>query len=166
MIMVSIGTFDWASLKTLRVTPLTDSTVMIVTVATVVLTHNLAIGVFAGIVLSAIFFAAKISNVHVTNKISADNNKKTYVVKGQLFFASVTELLSAFDYKEAYDVIEIDFSQAHIWDDSAVAAIDKIVIKYRESNVQVKLFGLNEPSAKLVDTLAVHKKPGAKLSSH
>jgi SulP family sulfate permease len=166
MIMVAIGTFDWGSLKALRVAPLTDSTVMVVTVATVVFTHNLAIGVFAGIILSAIFFAAKISNVHVKSVMSPDQKKKTYNVKGQLFFASVTELISKFDFKDEVEQVDINLSEAHLWDDSAVGAIDKIVIKYRENNVHVKLIGLDEASEKLIDTLALHKKPGAKLSGH
>lgn len=165
MFMVAIGTFDWGSLKALRVTPLTDSTVMVVTVATVVITHNLAIGVFAGIILSAIFFVAKISKVKV-NGVLIDNTKKIYYVKGQVFFASVTDLLASFDFKDGAQYVDIDFSEANIWDDSAVAAIDKIVIKYRENGVQVQLIGLNKASEKLIDRLAVHKKPGAKLSSH
>lgn len=166
MIMVSIGTFDWSSLKGLRVTPISDSAVMIVTVLTVVLTHNLAIGVFAGIILSAIFFAAKMSKVHVKQTVTLDKKKKTYFVQGQVFFASVTDLLASFDYKESYETIEIDFKEANIWDDSAVNAIDRIVFKYRENNVQVQLVGLNESSENLVNRLAVHKKPGMKLSGH
>lgn len=166
MIMVSIGTFDWGSLKTLRKAPLSDSTVMVVTVGTVVITHNLAIGVFAGILLSAIFFAAKISKVHVRSLLSHNNTKKTYHVQGQLFFASVTELLTRFDFSEKIEKVEIDFSEAHIWDDSAVAAIDKIVLKYRDNGVEVTLTGLNESSERLIESLAVHRKPGMKLSGH
>ncbi|MBM7659991.1 SulP family sulfate permease [Bacillus mesophilus] len=166
MIMVSIGTFDWSSLKSLRRVPLTDSIVMVVTVVTVVFTHDLSKGVFAGILLSAIFFVAKISKVHVSSTFDHVLNKKTYRVRGQVFFASVTDLIEFFDFKEEVQKVEIDFSQAHVWDDSAVAAIDKIVIKFRENNSTVTIIGLNEPSSSLVERLAVHDKPGAKLSGH
>jgi SulP family sulfate permease len=166
MIMVSIGTFDWSSIKLMKKAPITDTIVMIVTVITVVATHDLSKGVLAGILLSAIFFVAKISRVHVT-KIATSSDKMTYHVSGQIFFASVTDLISSFDYKEEnVNQVVIDFSAAHVWDDSAVAAIDKVVLKFRENHVDVKLIGLNEPSLHLIEKLAVHNKPGAKLSGH
>jgi sulfate permease, SulP family len=165
MIMVSIGTFDWSSLKLMKKTPITDSIVMVVTVVTVVFTHDLSKGVFAGIILSAIFFVSKISKVKVTSKIE-NVGQRTYWVTGQLFFASVTDLVASFDLKESLKEVEIDFTNSHVWDDSAVAAIDKIVIKLRENGAQVRLIGLNEPSSHLIDTLAVHKKEGASLSGH
>jgi SulP family sulfate permease len=166
MIMVSIGTFDWSSIKNLKIVPITDSIVMVVTVVTVVYTHDLSKGVFAGIILSAIFFVAKISKVHVSSTVDHVLNKKIYRVRGQVFFASVTDLVNYFDFKDEVQKVEIDFSQAHIWDDSAVAAIDKIVIKYRENNIVVSIMGLNEPSSTLVDRLAIHNKPDAKVSGH
>lgn len=161
MIMVSIGTFDWSSLKTLRMIPRTDAVVMIVTVFTVVLTHNLAIGVFAGILLSAIFFAGKISKVHVESKLMGGGLKKVYRVRGQLFFVSVTDLINAFDFKDEVNEVEINFSEAQIWDDSAVAAIEKIVLKYKLNNTIVKITGLNESSSRIIEKLS-----GAKLSGH
>ncbi|WP_078548804.1 SulP family inorganic anion transporter [Litchfieldia alkalitelluris] len=166
MIMVSIGTFDWASLKLLKKAPLTDSIVMVVTVLTVVFTHDLSKGVFAGIILSAIFFVAKISKVSVTSVMDAATDKRIYRVTGQVFFASVTDLVNSFEFNEKARKVEIDFTQAHVWDDSAVAAIDKIVIKFREHNVDVSILGLNEHSSTLVKRLAVYDKPGAKLSGH
>lgn len=164
MIMVSIGTFDWSSLKGLSKAPVTDSIVMVVTVVTVVFTHNLAIGVFAGIILSAIFFVAKISKVQVLSRI--EEGKKIYTVKGQVFFASVDEIIAAFNFNDNVKEVEIDFTHAHVWDDSAVAAIDKIVIKLRDNGMVVRLVGLNGPSSNLIDRLAVHQKAGAKLSGH
>lgn len=166
MIMVSIGTFDWSSLKMMKKTPITDSIVMIVTVLTVVFTHDLSKGVFAGIILSAIFFVAKISKVKVESKLDVMSNRRAYVVTGQLFFASVTDLVASFNLKETVKEVSIDFSSAHVWDDSAVAAIDRIVIKLRENGSHVVLIGLNEPSSKLINTLAVHKQEGASLSGH
>ncbi|WP_102272732.1 SulP family inorganic anion transporter [Cytobacillus massiliigabonensis] len=159
MIMVSIGTFDWASFKGLAKTPITDSIVMITTTVTTVFTHDLSKGVFAGIVLSAIFFVAKISKVQVNSKI--EGNKKIYAVKGQVFFASVDELVSSFEYNGDVKEVEIDFTHAHIWDDSGVAAIDKIVLKLRDHGVTVQLSGLNKPSSNLIDRLATHPKAGA-----
>ncbi|MFC4324228.1 SulP family inorganic anion transporter [Litchfieldia salsa] len=166
MIMVSIGTFDWSSLKAFTKVPLTDSVVMVVTVVTVVVTHDLSKGVFAGVILSAIFFVAKISKVHVSSVLDQQSSKRVYQIRGQVFFASVTDLLNSFDLKEEIEKVEIDFTQAHVWDDSAVAAIDKIVIKFRENDTDVKIIGLNEPSSSLVKKLAIHDKPGAKLSGH
>ncbi|WP_102348573.1 SulP family inorganic anion transporter [Bacillus sp. Marseille-P3661] len=166
MIVVSISTFDWSSLKTLNKVPLTDTIVMVVTVVTVVITHDLSKGVFAGIILSAIFFVAKISKVQVTSTLDKINNKRVYKVRGQVFFASVTDLVNSFDLKEDVTTVEIDFAQAHVWDDSAVAAIDKVVLKFRENDTKVNILGLNEPSSNLVGRLAVHNKQGAKLSNH
>ncbi|OLS33613.1 SulP family inorganic anion transporter [Bacillus sp. MRMR6] len=168
MFMVSIGTFDWASLKTLRRVPLTDTIVMVVTVFTVIQTHDLSKGVLAGIVLSAIFFAAKISKVKVTSLSAKGSHKKIYHVSGQLFFASVSEFVKSFDYKEDVTEIDLDLSNAHLWDDSAVGAIDKVVIKYHQNGIKVNLKGLNSESNKLVDKLAVHNKPGGleKAVSH
>ncbi|MDE5415137.1 SulP family inorganic anion transporter [Alkalihalobacterium chitinilyticum] len=152
MIMVSISTFDWNSLRTIHLVPKTDATVMIVTVVTVVVTHNLAIGVFAGILLSAIFFASKISKVTVESQVKGE--KKTYKIKGQLFFASVTDLLNEFEYKDDVKEVELNLSRAHIWDDSAVVAIDKIVNKFQENDIHVNVTGLNEESSELVEKLA------------
>ncbi|MGM0875904.1 MAG: SulP family inorganic anion transporter [Bacillota bacterium] len=158
MIMVSISTFDWNSLRTLHLIPRSDAIVMIVTVLTVVLTHNLAMGVFTGILLSAIFFVSKISKVRVES--SLEGNKRIYLVNGELFFASVTELLTMFEYKEDVKRVEINLSRSHIWDDSAVAAVDKIVSKFESNGVQVEVTGLNEDSTELVGKLA------NKLGSH
>lgn len=152
MIMVSISTFDWNSLRTIHLVPRTDATVMVVTVATVVVTHNLAIGVFAGILLSAIFFASKISNVTVESKM--EGTKKVYNIRGQLFFASVTDLLKKFEYQDEVKVVEINLSRSHIWDDSAVVAVDKIVHKFKENGIEATVTGLNEESSELVDKLA------------
>ncbi|PLR95295.1 SulP family inorganic anion transporter [Bacillus sp. T33-2] len=159
MIMVSIGTFDWSALKTIHKVPLTDTIVMIVTVITVLQTHDLSKGVLAGIILSAIFFASKISRVKVTSLSAEGSQKKIYHVSGQLFFASVTDFVNSFDYKEEVKEVDLDLSNAHLWDDSAVGAIDKIVIKYAQNGVIVSLKGLNTESNKLIEKLAVHKTP-------
>ncbi len=160
MFMVAIGTFDWSSLKSLHIVPKTDAAVMVVTVGTVVLTHDLAKGVLAGVLLSAIFFSNKISRVTVTSDIEEVTSSKTYYVRGQLFFASVTELVNSFDFGEKIESVKIDFKEAHLWDDSAVAAVEKIVAKYKEKGVAVSIIGLNDQSLKLINKLA------GKLSGH
>jgi high affinity sulfate transporter 1 len=160
MIMVSVGTFDWASLKALHKAPITDTLVMIITVITVLLTHDLSKGVLVGILLSAIFFAAKISKVKVSTLASDQSDKKYFRVSGQLFFASVTDFVESFDFDAQVKEVTIDLTEAHLWDDSAVGAIDKIVIKYHQNGIKVNLIGLNKESNKLIDKLAVHNKPG------
>ena len=140
--------------------PITDTIVMVVTVVTVIQTHDLSKGVLAGIILSAIFFASKISQVKVSSLSAKGSNKKIYHVSGQLFFASVTDFVNSFDYKENVSEIDLDLSNAHLWDDSAIGAIDKVVIKYHQNGVKVNLIGLNSESNKLIDKLAVHNKPG------
>jgi sulfate permease, SulP family len=158
MIMVSISTFDWISIRTLHLVPKSDAVVMVITVLTVVLTHNLAIGVFTGILLSAVFFVSKISQIRVESEL--EGNKRIYTVHGELFFASVTDLMKKFDYNEKVEIVDLDLSHTHIWDDSAVAAIDKIVYKFEGSNITINVKGLNEDSTELVNKLA-HK-----LGSH
>lgn len=166
MIMVSIGTFDWSSLRKLHIMPITDTVVMVVTVVTVVLTNDLSKGVLAGVLLSAIFFAAKISKVNVESEINEKDQKKTYLVKGQLFFASVTDLVSSFNFKEEIAAVVIDFSHAHLWDDSAVGAIDKIVLKFNQNGTKVSIVGLNQDSSNLVKKLAIYDKANTNVINH
>ncbi|SDG05479.1 SulP family inorganic anion transporter [Thalassobaculum litoreum] len=162
MIMVSIGTFSWQSLKDLRVHPRSSSVVMLATVVVVVATHNLAIGVIVGVLLSGIFFAWKIAQIfRVTSTLSPDGSARTYVVEGQVFFASADSFLASFDFREALENVTIDVSRAHIWDISSVAALDTVVLKFRREGANVEIVGLNKASETIVDKLAVHDKPGA-----
>ncbi|MHA7885134.1 SulP family inorganic anion transporter, partial [Nitratireductor rhodophyticola] len=169
MIMVSIGTFSWSSIKNLREHPLSSSVVMLATVVCVVATHNLAIGVLVGVLLSGIFFAGKIAQIfRVTSTLSEDGRQRTYRVEGQLFFASVEDFNAAFDFKEGLDKVTIDVSRAHIWDISSVGALDMIVLKFRRDGAEVEIVGMNEASETIVDKLGIHDKPGAleKLMGH
>ena len=169
MIMVSIGTFSWSSILALRTHPTSSSVVMLATVAFVIWTHNLAIGVLVGVLLSGIFFAWKIAQLfRVTTEISADGRHRIYRVEGQLFFASVEDFMRAFDFREAPERVTIDVSRAHIWDISSVAALDMAVLKFRRDGAEVQIVGLNEASETIVDRLALHDKPGAldKLANH
>jgi len=162
MIMVSIGTFSWSSIRNLREHPRSSSIVMLATVFFVVYTHNLAIGVLVGVLLSGIFFSAKIAQLfRVTSEISPDGRERTYVVEGQLFFASTEDFMRAFDFKEALERVTIDVSRAHIWDVSSVAALDMVVLKFRREGAEVEIRGMNAASETIVDKLAVHDKPGA-----
>jgi SulP family sulfate permease len=162
MIMVSIGTFNWASFKNLRVYPKSSSLVMIATVGVVVGTHNLALGVGVGVLLSALFFARKVSQLlDITSDVSADRTERRYTVRGQLFFVSANTFAEAFDFREVLKTVRIDVSQAHFWDLTSINALDKVVIKFRREGTQVELIGLNEASKTIVDRLAVHDKPGA-----
>jgi SulP family sulfate permease len=164
MIMVCIGTFDWSSFSYLRKAPKGDAVVMLVTVIMVVATHDLSKGVLAGVILSAIFFVAKISKIEV-HKMRT-KTQTIFEVEGQLFFASVEGFVDSFDFSVENSDIVIDFSNSHIWDDSAVGAIDKVVIKYRENHNQVAIKGLNSSSKQIVDKLAVYNDVNTKLSAH
>ncbi|MGQ7793819.1 SulP family inorganic anion transporter [Faunimonas sp. B44] len=169
MIMVSIGTFSWSSIKQLRTHPKSSSVVMLATVAAVVMTHNLAIGVLVGVLLSGIFFAAKIAQLfRVHSTLSGDGRVRTYHVEGQLFFASAEDFMKAFDFKEALERVVIDVNKAHIWDISSVAALDMAVLKFRRDGSEVEIVGMDEASETIVDRLAIHDKPGAmdKLMAH
>ncbi|WLR47665.1 SulP family inorganic anion transporter [Halobacillus litoralis] len=161
MIMVSIGTFDWSSLTRFKKTPITDSIVMVVTVGTVVQTHDLSKGVIAGVILSAIFFVAKISKVKVEEVFDKNAERMVYHVSGQVFFASTDSLIKHFDYDVQTSHVVIDFTHAHVWDDSAVAAIDKLVTKYEERDINVEMVGLNKDSSQLVQRLTVNDKLNA-----
>ncbi|WP_404318993.1 SulP family inorganic anion transporter [Malaciobacter canalis] len=160
MIMVSIGTFDWASIKNLKTLPLSTNIVMIVTVIVTVYTHNLAHGVVAGVLLASLFFANKISHFMYCNT-SYDENKevKTYEFVGQVFFNSADKFYETFDFKEVLDKVVIDLSRAHFWDVSAVYALDKAVIKLRREGTEVVVIGQNEASKTIIDRFGVHDKP-------
>jgi SulP family sulfate permease len=169
MIMVSVGTFSWSSIKNLTLHPQSSSIVMVATVVTVVYTHNLAIGVLVGVLLSGIFFAGKIAQLFkVTSTIAKDGRVRTYIVEGQLFYGSVEDFMNAFDFREALDRVVIDVSAAHIWDISSVQALDMAVLKFRRDGAEVEIVGMNQASETIVDKLAIHDKPGAadKLMAH
>jgi len=162
MIMVSIGTFNWSSFRNLAVHNRTSSVVMVATVATVVLTHNLALGVGVGVLLSALFFAYRISQLlEVSSTLSADGHCRTYQVRGQLFFVSASKFADSFDFREVLRQVRIDVTHVHLWDLSSITALDRVVLKFRREGAEVELVGLNEASKTLVLRLAQHDKPGA-----
>ncbi|MBK9470125.1 MAG: SulP family inorganic anion transporter [Gammaproteobacteria bacterium] len=169
MIMVSIGTFNWASIRNLRQHPKSSSVVMLATVVVTVATHDLAMGVLTGVLLSGFFFAHKVGQILRIRSLAEDEGRiRTYTVLGQVFFASADRFTNAFDYKEVIEKVRIDVSRAHFWDITAVSALDKVVIKFRREGTEVEVIGLNEASATLVDKFAVHDKDGAEdmLTGH
>jgi len=162
MIMVSIGTFSWDSVRKLREHPPSSSIVMIATVVVTVSTHDLAKGVFVGVLLSGIFFAHKVGRVLRVDSSSEDEDRtRVYGVVGQVFFASSEAFLSAFDFKEVVPRVRIDVTRAHFWDITAVGALDKVVLKFRREGTEVEVIGMDEASSTLVDRFAIHDKPGA-----
>ncbi|WP_098019800.1 SulP family inorganic anion transporter [Streptomyces sp. b62] len=152
MIMVSFATFDWHSIapKTLRRMPAGEIAVMVITVAAVVTTHNLAVGVVLGSVTAMVIFAKRVAHLaEVTAVVDPDGGTVVYRVTGELFFASSNDLVGRFDYATDPDKVVIDLSSTHIWDASSVAALDAIETKYARRGKTVEIIGLNTPSAHL-----------------
>ena len=162
MLMVSINTFSWKSIIDLRRNPMPSSVVMLVTVVTVVVTHDLSLGVAAGVLLSGVFFAGKVSRLSsVTSELSPDGTARTYRIEGQVFFASAGAFTEAIDLTEPLQRLVIDVHNAHFWDISAIAALDKVVLKARRHGMAVEIVGLNDASATMVERFAVHDKDWA-----
>lgn len=169
MIMVSIGTFSWRSVKDVRHHPWQSSLVMTATVVIVVWSDNLAAGVVTGVVLSGLFFASKVKRMFiVTSALSDDGRTRTYKISGEIFFASAERFADAFDFKEVLDHVVIDLTDAHFWDITGVGTLDKTVIRFRREGTAVEVVGLNEASAAMVKRFAVHDKPDAEklLAAH
>ncbi|MDY0206686.1 MAG: SulP family inorganic anion transporter [Pseudomonas sp.] len=155
MIMVSIGSFSWSSVRDFKKHPISTNIVMLTTVAVVLSTHNLALGVLAGVLLSALFFVNKISRLMIVKQESTAAELR-YQVIGQVFFASAEKLFASFDFSYAADRVVIDLTRAHFWDITAVAALDQIVIKYQRLGAEVSLIGINEASKTVIDKFGVH----------
>lgn len=159
MIMVSISTFDWQSVKNLVVHPRSSSVVMIATVVVTVWTHDLAKGVLVGVLLSAIFFAHKVVDIlRVHNYLSEDGTCRIYKAKGQLFFASAEQFVDSLDLNEPIKSVHIDLSEAHIWDLTAVEALERVHTKLSHKGVKVHFIGLNKPSRRIILQLANEPK--------
>ncbi|MDC8640585.1 SulP family inorganic anion transporter [Xanthomonas hortorum] len=163
MIMVSIGTFSWESLRDLRTHPKSSSVVMLGTVVVTVWTHDLAKGVFAGVLLSALFFARKVGRMLQVQEIDRDDGVRVYAVRGQVFFASAAQFAASFDVLRTPPKVLIDLTHAHFWDISAVAALDRVVLKLRAHGATVDIVGLNQASDTLIERLGTHRCAGARL---
>ena len=159
MIMVSIGTFNWESLREFKTHPMSFNVVMLATVITTVFTHNLAYGVLVGVLLSALFFANKIGQfLSIVSEYDESTHTRYYYVHGQVFFSSSTQFLNSFDTKEALDKVVVDVSQAHFWDITAVDTLDKLVIRFQREGIDVKVVGLNNASRTIIDKFSIHDR--------
>jgi SulP family sulfate permease len=159
MIMVSISTFEWASFRHLRTHPWQSNVVMLATVIVVVVTRDLSKGVLVGVLLSGVFFAGKVSRLLAVHaELSGDAASLTYVVTGQVFFASADVLTDAIDYQSVPARVSVDVSGAHFWDVSAIGALDDIVSRLRRHGADVDVVGLNQASASMVERFAAHPR--------
>ncbi|MFM0135338.1 SulP family inorganic anion transporter [Caballeronia grimmiae] len=159
MIMVSISTFNWRSIANLRTHPKSSSAVMLATVVVVVATGNLAMGVFVGVLLSALFFTSKVRQVLVVEStLDQAASERRYVVRGQVFFASSEAFVGEFDFREPVSSVRLDLSHAHFWDITAIDALDRIVHKFRRNGIAVNIAGLNRASATMIEKYATHDK--------
>ena len=159
MVMVSVGTFDWHSVRlaTLRRMPRSETAVMVATVVVVVLTHNLAIGVVVGVLVAMVLFARRVAHfTQVVEVAQPDPGTKVYAVVGELFFASSNDLVTQFDYVGDPARVVIDLSGSHVWDASSVATLDAITTRYRSKGKEVTITGLDEASQERHDRLAGH----------
>lgn len=158
MIMVSIGTFSWHSLRNLVTHPKSSSVVMVATVVVVVFTHDLAKGVLVGVLLSGLFFAQKVGRLLTVTVVEPSERARRYAVIGQVFFASADKFNALFDYSEDIDEVLIDVSHAHFWDITSVGTLDKVVMKYRRLGAKVEVIGLNQASSTMIEKFGVHDK--------
>jgi sulfate permease, SulP family len=157
MIMVSISTFEWKSITQFTANPKSSNVVMIATVAVVVATHNLALGVLTGVLLSALFLANKLENdIHV--KTSFEGATRLYELHGQIFFSSSEKFLQSFDFKEGVKAVIIDLTHSHIWDVTSVAMLDSVISKFQKNGIHVSVRGLNEASSIMIDKYGTHAK--------
>ncbi|WP_370030858.1 SulP family inorganic anion transporter [Qipengyuania mesophila] len=166
MIMVSIGTFSWNSIPNMTRHPWQSSVVMVTTVVVVVATHNLALGVLAGVILSGVFFTHKVMTMFEVVR-EREGETAIYRAKGQIFYASVERFEAALGPESTQpdpaDHVIIDVSKAHFWDISAVGALDKVVERMRRNGRSVQVRGLNRASSDLVDKFALTDKTGVEI---
>ena len=157
MIMVSISTFEWRSLTSFKANPKSSNVVMIVTVIVVVATHNLALGVLSGVLLSALFLAIKLED-DIQVKSAFEGSARLYDLSGQIFFSSSEKFMQGFDFNEKISDVIIDLTQSHIWDVTSVAVLDSVVSKFRKNGINVTVRGLNEASSIMIDKYGTHAR--------
>lgn len=151
MIMVSFTTFQWGAIKQFGKHPLEFNTVMIAVIIVVLATHNLALGVFVGVLLSALFFINKLERtVHVSTYLHKPNSR-SYIISGQIFFSNTEKFYQFFDFKEKLDHVELDLTHAHIWDVTSVNMLNNVIQKFKAQGIDVTVIGLNEASSTLID---------------
>lgn len=151
MIMVSFTTFQWGAIKQFGKHPLEFNTVMIAVIIVVLATHNLALGVFVGVLLSALFFINKLERTVHVSTYSHKPNSRSYIISGQIFFSSTEKFYQFFDFKEKLDHVELDLTHAHIWDVTSVNMLNNVIQKFKAQGIDVTVIGLNEASSTLID---------------
>ena len=157
MIMVSISTFSWSSIRDMKKMPLSSNVVMLSTVAVVVATHNLAYGVFVGVLIASVCFAHKVGRlVQIETNHHELTNTRHYIIKGQIFFASAERFIEAFDFNEPISNVLIDVSHAHFWDITAISSLDKVLEKFNKAGVCVEIDGKSELTSKMIDSLSLN----------
>ncbi len=159
MIVVAYSTFDWHSLRTIMEMPKSETTVMLSTIAATLITHNLAIGVITGVVTATVLFARRVAHLATMDRtVECDPvtgiESVRYSIHGEMFFASSNDLVYQFEYSQDPDLVQIDLTQAHVWDASTVATLDAVVTKYEKRGKIVRIMGLNEKSAEFHDRLS------------
>ncbi|MFW2096674.1 SulP family inorganic anion transporter [Acinetobacter sp. ULE_I057] len=157
MIMVSISTFEWRSLTSFKANPKSSNAVMIVTVIVVVATHNLALGVLSGVLLSALFLAIKLED-DIQVKSTFEGSARLYDLSGQIFFSSSEKFMQSFYFNEKISDVIIDLTHSHIWDVTSVAMLDSVVSKFRKNGINVTVRGLNEASSIMIDKYGTHAR--------
>ena len=151
MIMVAFTTFQWGAIKQFSKHPLEFNTVMLAVIIVVLATHNLALGVFVGVLLSALFFINKLERtIHVYTYLNTVNSR-SYIISGQIFFSSTEKFYQFFDFKEKLEHVELDLTHAHIWDVTSVNMLNNVIQKFKVQNIDVTVIGLNEASSTLID---------------
>lgn len=166
MIMVSISTFQWRSFADMRTYPRSATLIMLGTVVVTVATHDLAIGVLTGVLLTALSFARRASAMLRVESRDTAEGARVYEVKGEVFFASATQFVNSFDYLHAPRRVLIDLTHAHFWDLSAVGALDRVVLKLRAHGAEVEVVGLNAASESLVERVGEHRGERAGVAVH
>lgn len=151
MIMVSFTTFNWDSVRNFKKHPKQSNIVMLAVVIIVLATHNLALGVFAGVLLSALFLVNKLESEVKVSSVLVNQSTRHYTISGQIFFSSSDKFFLFFDFKENISKVEIDLTYAHIWDITSVNMLNNVVQKFKDQNIEVEVSGLNEASNTLID---------------
>ena len=162
MVMIAINTANWDSIRAIRRIPKSDSAVMLLTVVVTVLTHNLAVGLLAGVALAGILFSRKVAKViEVSSELLAPDHR-LYRVRGQLFFVSTIYFRQGFDLHDHPARISIDMAEAHIWDQSGVTALDQVIRKMKLKGSSVEVLGLNPESTNLFARIGIAPEAGGR----
>ncbi|MGX1024651.1 MFS superfamily sulfate permease-like transporter [Psychroflexus sp. MBR-150] len=146
MIMVAVGTFEWASLRTFNKFPVSDIVVMVLVTLVTVFLHNLALAVVVGVIIAALVFAWDNAKRIRARKYIDDDGVKHYEIYGPLFFGSTSAFNSKFDIKNDPDEVMIDFTESRVADMSAIEALNKLTERYHKYGKKVYIRNLSSSS--------------------